>query len=96
MIIYKDEKGADLRQPNLATTMYRTVEKVPTWAIGYMVNGDPTGLEDDEIKEIDEWMGKNKAWVTATEGEPYFTHYPLFGKDSEVYDCVILCNGELI
>ena len=51
MIIYKDEKGADLRQPNLATTMHRTVEKVPTWAIGYVVNGDPTGLEDDERKE---------------------------------------------
>lgn len=79
--------------------MYRehwTVEKVPTWAIGYMVNGDPTGLEDDEIKEIDEWMGKYKACVVEPKGEPYFTHYPLFGKACEVYDCDILCNEELV
>lgn len=77
--------------------MYRehwTVEKVPTWAIGYMVNGDPTGLEDEEIKEIDEWMGKYKACVVDPKGDSYFTHYPLFGKACEVYDCIILCNEE--
>lgn len=74
--------------------MFRTVEKVPTWAISYMVNGDPTGLEEDEIKEIDEWMRKYKVLVVDPTGEPYFTHYPLFGKACEVYDCIILCNEE--
>lgn len=66
--------------------MYRehwTVEKVPTWAIGYMVNGDPTGLEDDEIKEIDEWMGKYKACVVEPKGEPYFTRHIMILAASE-------------
>lgn len=76
--------------------MFRTIEKVPTWAIGYMVNGDPSGLEDDEIKEIDEWMRKYKVWVVDPTGEPYFTNYPLFGKACDVYDCTILYNKKPI
>lgn len=71
--------------------MYWTVEKVPTWAIGYMVNGDPTGLWDEEIKEIDEWMEENEVRVVEPKGEPYFTRDPLFGKACEVYDCTIAC-----
>lgn len=75
--------------------MYWTVEKVPTWAIGYMVNGDPTGLWDEEIKEIDEWMEENEVRVVEPKGEPYFTRCPLFGKACDVYDCMIACNTEL-
>ena len=29
------------------------VEKVPTYALGYLVNGDATGLTEQEVNEID-------------------------------------------
>lgn len=34
--------------------MNKTVEKIPTWAFGYIFNGDMTGLTDEEIRLIDE------------------------------------------
>lgn len=30
--------------------MERSIERVPTWALPYMANGDATGLKDKEIK----------------------------------------------
>lgn len=32
----------------------KTIEKIPTWAFGYIFNGDMTGLTDEEVKLIDE------------------------------------------
>ena len=34
--------------------MKKTIEKIPTWAFGYIFNGDMTGLTDEEVKQIDE------------------------------------------
>lgn len=31
------------------TQMNKTVEKIPTWAFGYIFNGDMTGLTDEEL-----------------------------------------------
>ncbi|WP_270531260.1 DUF6926 domain-containing protein [Phocaeicola plebeius] len=76
--------------------MNRTTEKIPTWSLGYIINGDATALTDDEVQTIDRWM---KQWqvqdvspLTDKEGnaQPYFTHYPLFGLPTEVEDCEIL------
>lgn len=33
--------------------MNKTTEKIPTWSLCYLINGDPTGLTDDEIRMID-------------------------------------------
>ncbi len=30
--------------------MNKTVEKIPTWAFGYIFNGDMTGLTDEEVQ----------------------------------------------
>ena len=60
--------------------MNKTTEKIPTWSLGYIINGDMTGLTDEEIRMIDEWLSKWKVqivsfsdfqpkWRTAT----YFT-----------------------
>ena len=38
--------------------MNRTTEKIPTWSLGYIINGDMTGLTDEEIRMIDEWQSK--------------------------------------
>ena len=73
--------------------MNRTTEKIPTWSLAYIINGDATALTDDEVQTIDRWM---KRWqvqdvspLTDEEGnaQPYFTHYPLFGLPTEVEDC---------
>lgn len=32
---------------------FETIEKIPTWALCYIINGDPTGLSDEDIKMVD-------------------------------------------
>lgn len=62
--------------------MDKTTEKIPTWSLGYIINGDMTGLTDEEIRMIDEWQGKWNVQVvsplTDEEGnaQPYFSHNP--------------------
>ena len=77
--------------------MNKTVEKIPTWSLPYLINGDSTGLETDEINFIDKWV---KDWgveiVSPLTDEnnnyidSYFSSYPLFGLPCEVVDCDIL------
>lgn len=33
--------------------MNKTTEKIPTWSLGYIINGDATALTDDEVLTID-------------------------------------------
>lgn len=69
-----------------------TTEKIPVWAICYLEYGDATGLEDEEIMEIDNWIDNNcpngyvMEIVGGMEVSPYFTHCPIFGKACDVYD----------
>ncbi len=71
-------------------------EPIPTWALCYLINGDPTGLKDDEIAMIDKWYADNKVQTVTTaseaEGEcnPYFSHFPAFGLPAEVTDCNVM------
>ena len=39
--------------------MNRTTEKIPTWSLAYIINGDATALTDDEVQTIDRWV---KQW----------------------------------
>lgn len=67
--------------------MKKTIEKIPTWAFGYIFNGDMTGLTDEALEQI----GVDIVCTPADEeAQPYFSHYPLFGLPAEVEDCVIL------
>ena len=52
------------------------IEPIPTWALCYLINGDPTGLTDDEIAMIDKWYADNKVQTvtTASEVEESATH----------------------
>ncbi|WP_290388472.1 hypothetical protein [uncultured Duncaniella sp.] len=77
----------------------KTTESIPAWALGYCINGDTTGLADEEISMIDKWM---RDWhveiispITDEEGNyhPYFTHYPLFGLPTNVIDCDIIYHN---
>ena len=79
-------------------TTYKTTEKVPTWSLGYLVNGDSTGLTDEEIAQIDKWSNDLKIEIISpdidAEGntQPYFTHVPAFGLPTEVEDCTLICR----
>lgn len=71
-------------------------EPIPTWALCYLINGDSTGLTEDEIAMIDKWYADNnvQSITTASENEgnafPYFSHIPAFGLASEVMDCIVM------
>lgn len=76
--------------------MNTATEKIPTWSLCYLINGDATGLTDDEIRMADKWMDDWQVQivspVTDEEGnaQSYFSHNPLFGLPAEVEDCDIL------
>lgn len=73
-----------------------TTTPIPTWALCYLINSDPSGLTDEEIAMIDKWSVENNVMTVCTaseqEGEcfPYFTHYPAFGLPTEVIDCNVM------
>ena len=73
--------------------MNKTTEKIPTWSLCYLINGDATGLTDEEIEMVNKWCCE---WCiqaispnTDKDGEPhpYFSPSPLFGYPCEVEDC---------
>lgn len=82
--------------------MEKIIEKIPTWAINFIVNGEADNLTDDEIKEVKEYYklyelgGAVIDSITPKEDEngniiPYITLFPAFGKDAcEVEDCEIV------
>lgn len=74
--------------------MEQSIEKIPTWSLGYLINGDVTGLLDEEIKMIEDWCRTQRVELVCPieqegDAQPYFSHYPLFGLPAEVEDCVV-------
>lgn len=69
-----------------------TTEKIPTWAMCYLEYGDPTGLDENDIVQADEFINQfENGFVMEIKAEnecvsPYFTKYPAFGLACEVYD----------
>ena len=68
------------------TAMETGVEKVPTYALCYLVNGDAT--------EIDSLLREQAVELVCPpsddEWQPYFSSCPWFGKPCEVIDCDIV------
>ena len=56
--------------------MKQSIEKIPTWAFGYIFNGDMTGLTDEEVRMIDETLKSIGAELVCTppdeEAQPYY------------------------
>ncbi len=73
-----------------------TTEKIPTWALCYLINGDSSGLSEEDKETADRWLAENRVTAVCTasdeEGEyhPYFTHYPAFELASDVVDCNVI------
>ena len=58
-----------------------TTEQVPTWAVPYLEYGDPSGLTEEEVEEIDEWLHDNfpRGYVCEYHDDETFTRKPLWG-----------------
>lgn len=56
------------------------VEKVPTYALCYLVNGDATGLTEQEVNEIDRLLREQAVEIVSPpsdeEWQPYFSSSP--------------------
>ena len=63
-----------------------TYENIPTWALSYLVNDDPSGLEDEDIELVDEWIKREGLGfcVDVSDEEPSFTYHPAFGLGADV------------
>ena len=76
--------------------MNRSIEAIPTWSLCYIINGDASGLTDEEIRMVDEAMRKNYIEIVSPRynedmcKEPYSSRYPFFGLPTEVEDCDII------
>ena len=76
--------------------MRTEIVPLPTWALCYLINGDPTGLEDDEIEMADNWCKRTGLCPLSTDSEEeWFEPYPEFGLACMVTDCVCLITKEL-
>lgn len=72
-----------------------TREKIPAWALPYLVNGDPTGLEGYEKEMVDDWYCKNDVegvYPDAMGSEDYFSRHPAFGLPTQVVDCIVIIS----
>lgn len=71
------------------------IEKIPEWAMYYLVYGEWDGaMTEDDKQMVDKFLEKYEFidWVTDENGEmmePYFSWYPFFGLAANVVDCYI-------
>lgn len=62
--------------------------EIPEWALCYLVNGDSTGLSDEDTKMVQDWERDNHVYeVEPLEEEGSFSRYPEFGKACNVVEC---------
>ena len=83
-------------------TLYEDTElNVPSYALSYLVNGDSSGIEQEDIDNIDNWynwyvdkaksLSKTACVIfLAGEGEADFSISPEFGLPCDVVECSIL------
>ena len=72
-------------------------ENIPEYAVGYLAYGDATGLEDEDIKVIDEWCRENGIdHLTNTGEERHFSPHPEFGLAADCIDATFLVNDREI
>ena len=45
--------------------MNRSIEAIPTWSLCDIINGDASGLTDEEIRMVDEAMRKNNIEIVS-------------------------------
>ena len=62
--------------------------EIPEWALCCLINGDSTGLLDEDIKMVMDWQRDNHVYeVVPLEEEGSFSWRPEFGKACNVVKC---------
>lgn len=58
-------------------------ESVPNWALCYLVNGDRSGLSEDEVHQVDSWLTRLRdagfTMESVTDDTNDFCRFPAFG-----------------
>ena len=69
--------------------MELTTEQIPDYALPALINGDYSGLEEEDIQNINEWLERSeiKEVLPPEDSDPYFSNYPAFGLPTDVWDC---------
>ena len=73
-----------------------TIEKIPVWAVCYLINGTTDNLSDEDKAIIDKWWEQNNVVTVspATDEEgsshPYFSHFPAFVLGTDEIDCNVM------
>ena len=76
---------------------FETIEKIPTWALCDIINGDPTGLSDEDIKMVDGFMQKWQVEIVSPlsqEENASFSHYPASGRPAEDEESKVIYHSE--
>ncbi len=83
----------------MATKFTRTTARIPSWSLNYLINGDDSGMTDEDIDIVENWFlenGYNGYTIISphesADGafEEYFTSMPEFGLPCNAVDCTIL------
>ena len=81
--------------------MENVVERIPGWALCYIVNGDRDSITDEEIQMVDDFYESYRKGGMEIQGiypvndddenfEAYFSHCPAFGLPCDVVDCDVM------
>ena len=65
-------------------------ECIPVWALNALINDDYSGLEEEDINLIENWLkvsGYTHVCCPDDESLIYFTGFPAFGKACHAIDC---------
>lgn len=66
-------------------------EDFPNWSLPYLINGDSSGLSEEDKKMCDEWYNSNHPlYIETTDDEDAFNKYPLFGKPCDTTACLFM------
>lgn len=67
------------------------IERIPTWALGYIINGVASALTEEDLKMVDNWLEQSGyEIISPIDYDESFTHYPAFGLPSTVIECECL------
>lgn len=66
-------------------------ERIPVWALSALINADYSGLTDEDIALVENWLAETQYDVVCCpndEDTAYFSHYPAFGLATDVIDLI--------
>lgn len=68
--------------------------QIPNWALSALVNGDYSGLSEEDAAKIDAWLDSWDAPVdiVPTKETSGFTRYPEFGDSCDTTTCELLAR----